>query len=118
MYWFVVIFIFNLDKSRSKGREYQCIKGKLFFTFVLNQFNLLNNLNNTIMKTDAYTKIILTVIAVCLTINLVKGLDLIPSAHAKINDKNLATPQSETVDVRIVDIGWRISPIPVKVVER
>ena len=70
------------------------------------------------MKTDAYTKIILTVIAVCLTISVVKELEIIPSAHAKTNEKNLAAPQSETLDVRIVDIGWRITPLPVKVVER
>ena len=60
------------------------------------------------MKTDLYTKIILTVIAVCLTLILVKEFDLIPSAYASIDPvetTSLLPPISETIDVRIVDIS-------------
>ena len=34
------------------------------------------------MKTDLYTKTILTVIAVCLTVNLLKEFEVIPTAKA------------------------------------
>jgi hypothetical protein len=66
------------------------------------------------MKTDFYTKSILTVIAICLTINVVKDLDLIPSAYASETLKPTASntdyrlvPVNEfnTIDVRIVDIN-------------
>lgn len=60
-----------------------------------------------IMKTDTYTKTILTIIAVCLSINLVQEMDIIPSAYASENDtirKDLPT-LNETIDVRIVDIN-------------
>ncbi len=66
------------------------------------------------MKTDIYTKTILTVIAICLTINVVKDLEIIPSAYAseKINPDKLDSeyrlvPVNEfnTMDVRIVDIS-------------
>lgn len=66
------------------------------------------------MKTDRYTKIILTIIAVCLTINVVKEIDIIPSAYAsegvpvpeKTTEYRLV-PVNEfnTMDVRIVDIN-------------
>ncbi len=61
------------------------------------------------MKTDLYTKTILTIIAICLTINVVKDADLIPSAYAaepelKI-DSSLTPNATETIDVRIVDIN-------------
>ncbi len=66
------------------------------------------------MKSDLYTKIILTVIAVCLTINVVKEIDLIPSVYA--SDNNLSSDTTteyklvpvdnlNTIDVRIVDIN-------------
>ena len=63
------------------------------------------------MKTDLYTKTVLTVIAVCLTINLIGQLDLIPKAHAATdgnsNTEYALVPISdmETIDVRIVDIN-------------
>lgn len=60
------------------------------------------------MKTDLYTKTILTVIAICLTINVVQQLDIIPSAYAseEKDDLNLdLAPITETIDVRIVDIN-------------
>ena len=34
------------------------------------------------MKTDRYTKVILTVIAVCMVINVIEKIDLIPKAYA------------------------------------
>jgi hypothetical protein len=60
------------------------------------------------MKTDLYTKTLLTIIAVCLTINVVQQLDIIPSVHAadKTNAKGLdVSALTETIDVRIVDIN-------------
>ena len=60
------------------------------------------------MKTDLYTKTILTVIAVCLTLNLVQQFELIPSAYASEEKKeiDLGLPNlTETIDVRIVDIN-------------
>jgi len=60
------------------------------------------------MKTDLYTKTVLTIIAICLTINVVQQLDIIPSVYAT-EENNHATldlaPFTETIDVRIVDIN-------------
>ncbi len=63
------------------------------------------------MKTDKYTKIILTVIAICLTMNVIKDFDIFPSAYA--NEKNGSEipngykliPANEAIDVRLVDIN-------------
>ncbi len=67
------------------------------------------------MKTDLYTRTILTIIAFCLTVNLVKELDIIPSAYAAgnttetplVNTEYALVPISDanTIDVRIVDIS-------------
>lgn len=65
------------------------------------------------MKTDLYTKTVLTVIAVCLTINLIGQLDLIPKAHANNESEAVSNTEyalvpltnMETLDVRIVDIN-------------
>jgi hypothetical protein len=66
------------------------------------------------MKTDFYTKTILTVIAICLSIIVVKDLELIPAAHASekgeaatLDSKYKLVPVNEfnTIDVRIVDIS-------------
>ncbi|MEM7085760.1 MAG: hypothetical protein AAF489_06230 [Bacteroidota bacterium] len=60
------------------------------------------------MKTDLYTKTILTIIAVCLSINVIQQLDVIPSVYAtdETNPKGLDVPAlTETIDVRIVDIN-------------
>ncbi|WP_455591722.1 hypothetical protein [Bacteroides sp.] len=68
------------------------------------------------MKTDAYSKIILTIIAVCLAINVLKDMQIIQSAQAKAPETKLVAPQSSTIDVRIV--GWDASsynPVYVKV---
>ncbi|AXG73063.1 hypothetical protein DVK85_01975 [Flavobacterium arcticum] len=42
------------------------------------------------MKTDRYTKIILTVIAACLIVNILEKIDIIPKAYANGSEK--ATP--------------------------
>src|SRR5690554_2900204 len=59
------------------------------------------------MKTDTYTKTILTIIAVCLTINVVKDFEIFPSAYAHNADNNTAVSNveaSSVMDVRLVDI--------------
>jgi hypothetical protein len=69
------------------------------------------------MKTDLYTKIILTIIAVALTINLFKGT--ITPAMAD-NRRYISVPLNTdgTIDVRIKDVDQyafkNIYPIPVK----
>lgn len=40
------------------------------------------------MKTDLYTKIVLTVIAVCLSISTLKNIDIIPKTYAAETKKN------------------------------
>ncbi|GEQ85899.1 hypothetical protein ULMS_14070 [Patiriisocius marinistellae] len=68
------------------------------------------------MKSDTYTKTILTIIAICLTINAVRDFKIIPSAYAgnkttflneNTSTKYQLVPISETntIDVRIVDIN-------------
>lgn len=66
------------------------------------------------MKTDLYTKSILTIIAVCLTINVITQFDFIPSAYASkptnttlVSNEYILVPvnEFETIDVRIVDIN-------------
>lgn len=41
------------------------------------------------MKLDLYTKGVLTVIAICLTINVLKDLDIIPKAYAAETKPNI-----------------------------
>ncbi len=59
------------------------------------------------MKTDRYTKVILTIIAVCLTFNVAKDLEIVPKAYANTTDTttNPLPLPTETIDVRIVDIN-------------
>ncbi|MFT5078012.1 MAG: hypothetical protein ACI836_001226 [Saprospiraceae bacterium] len=65
------------------------------------------------MKTDTYTKTILTVIAVCLSINVIQTLDIIPSAQATTNTPEtleveyhlVPVSPNQVMDVRIVDIN-------------
>lgn len=81
------------------------------------------------MKTDLYTKIVLTVIAVSLSANLVKSLITPAMADSR---KFVSVPvnadgsinvnikkSDETMDVKIVDIDryafFHVSPIEVKV---
>ena len=63
------------------------------------------------MKTDWYLKTVLTVIALCLTILVVRDLDLIPNAHAGSTDGTLPSssiyawvPVNEdgSINVRVV----------------
>ena len=73
------------------------------------------------MKTDLYTKIVLTVIAVCLTINVVKELNVVQPVNAKTNETKLAAPESSVVEVKIVGVGTDLStslPLPVKIVNK
>lgn len=68
------------------------------------------------MKTDAYTKIVLTIIAICLTFNVIKELEIVQSVQAKTNELNLVSPQSSVIDVKIVDwSGLYYNPIPVTI---
>ena len=66
------------------------------------------------MKTDLYTKSILTIIALCLTINVVSEFEIIPAAYASDSSitpnssteyKVVPVSEFETLDVRIVDIN-------------
>lgn len=68
------------------------------------------------MKTDFYTKTMLTVIAICLTVIVVKDIQIIPSAYAleeNVSNKDTNSTEyrlvpvsnMETLDVRIVDIN-------------
>ena len=44
------------------------------------------------MKTDSYTKIVLTIIAVCLLINILEKLELFPKAYAGATTAKAVTP--------------------------
>jgi hypothetical protein len=67
------------------------------------------------MKTDLYTKTILTIIALCLTINILRDVEILPAAYAtentydatKVSKEYALVPISaaNTIDVRIVDIN-------------
>jgi hypothetical protein len=64
------------------------------------------------MKTDKYTKTILTIIAICLTINVVKDFEIFPAAYANAPEKASEipvgyklVPNNEVMDVRLVDIN-------------
>jgi hypothetical protein len=86
------------------------------------------------MKTDFYTKTILTVIAICLTINVLKDFDFIPKAYATENNKtelNMPTNKNYglvplntngTIDVNIKSCdSWALQwafgtyPVPVEI---
>ena len=62
------------------------------------------------MKSDMYTKVILTIIAICLTINIIQEWKIIPEANASSTPetskyKLVPLDDSNTIDVRIVDIN-------------
>lgn len=62
------------------------------------------------MKTDVYTKIVLTIIAVCLVIIVFKNINFVPEARAVP-----AVPQArEVIDVRLVEVGYSVE-VPVKI---
>lgn len=74
------------------------------------------------MKTDLYTKIVLTVIAVALTLNLVKDFDWITSAKAEtaVTKPNIVASKTEgVIDVNIVSVDgssvrWEGLPVTIK----
>ncbi|MFT4802708.1 MAG: hypothetical protein ACI93N_002489 [Flavobacteriaceae bacterium] len=66
------------------------------------------------MKTDLYTKTVLTIIAICLTLNVISEYEIFPSAYASesetsskdnLNSRLVSLSNLETIDVRIVDIN-------------
>ncbi|WP_026450158.1 hypothetical protein [Aequorivita capsosiphonis] len=64
------------------------------------------------MKTDKYTKTVLTIIAICLSINVAKDFNFIPSAFAnetektpQIPDGHIIVPENQVMDVRLVNIN-------------
>ena len=67
------------------------------------------------MKTDLYTKIVLTVIAIALIANFFKNNDVISSAYASQNNQIQALPaQKEIIDVNIVSVS---KPIDVNLMQ-
>jgi len=61
------------------------------------------------MKTDVYTKIVLTVIAIALVANFFKGTDIVTSAQAQtvqqpVNAAPAINQQPQAIDVNIVSI--------------
>lgn len=63
------------------------------------------------MKTDVYTKIVLTVIAVCLVVIVFRNINFIPTAQAVP-----AVPQQrDVIDVRLVGVGYNVQlPVEIK----
>ena len=70
------------------------------------------------MKTDFYTKTVLTVIALCLTIIVLKQVDIIPKAYAGSPETNLKpymnyglVPLNEdgSIDVKIISGSDKIN---------
>jgi len=57
------------------------------------------------MKTDFYTKVILTVIALALTINLLKDFNVVTPAQASLPAPAVATQNSGVMDVNIVQVN-------------
>ena len=68
------------------------------------------------MKTDRYTKVVLTIIAVCLSINTLSRMEIIPSAYANNPTDLLINPETPRyglvplnedglIDVNIKDIS-------------
>ena len=69
------------------------------------------------MKTDFYTKTVLTVIAICLTIIVLKEVEIIPKAYAGPSENNLNTSMNYglvplnkdgSIDVKIVSSSDKI----------
>ena len=54
------------------------------------------------MKSDIYTKIILTIIAICLTFNVLKDLDIVTVAKADVKNVN-----TTIIDVNIKEVNGR-----------
>jgi hypothetical protein len=73
------------------------------------------------MKTDLYTKIILTIIAVVLTVNLFKS-SISPAKADARKYVTLPVKPDGTINVRIVDCSMSLTgqndPLPVKVTNK
>lgn len=64
------------------------------------------------MKTDCYTKIVLTVIAVCLVVIVFRNIDFVPTAQA-VQTVPAVLP-SDVVEVRLVGVDYGVE-VPVKI---
>lgn len=75
------------------------------------------------MKTDVYTKCVLTVIAVCLAILVLRGINIFPDAKASdmpdisLNPDNIKTNWDGSVSVRIVGVDNVTVPVALKEVK-
>jgi len=73
------------------------------------------------MKTDLYTKIILTIIAVVLTLNLVKG-SITPAMADNKRYVTIPVNADGTINVKITDCDrdafFNAQPIPVRVTNK
>lgn len=66
------------------------------------------------IKTDLYTRIVLTVIAVVLTLHLVKDINFVGEANAA--PQSFAAQTDGVIDVNIVQVdGKRVDNLPVKI---
>jgi hypothetical protein len=108
---------------------YAGVSALVYLSSFMPILGLVKPLSITFMKTDLYTKVILTVIAIVLTLNLLKGsstpamadtkkfvsIPVNPDGSINVNINKV----NETMDVNIksVDRGafYYVSPIPVKV---
>lgn len=72
-------------------------------------------------KTDLYTRIVLTVIAVALVGHLIKDIDLVSKAQASEPPTSPSVEKREVIDVNIVQVAGRdvsrnsLDAIPVNV---
>lgn len=64
------------------------------------------------MKTDVYTKIVLTVIAVCLVVIVFRNIDFVPTAQA-VQTVPAVLP-SDVVEVRLIGVDYGVE-VPVKI---
>lgn len=70
------------------------------------------NFNIIFMKTDVYTKIVLTVIAVCLVVIVFRNIDFVPTAQA-VQTVPAVLP-SDVVEVRLIGVDYGVE-VPVKI---
>ncbi len=57
------------------------------------------------MKTDRYTKVVLTVIAICLVVNILEKIDIIPKAYANGSDNDMSPINSNYAIVPVNEDG-------------
>ncbi len=71
------------------------------------------------MKVDIYTKIILTVIAMCLTVIVLRDIDIVSEAQAQARARELASGE-DVINVQLVGIKkthrapWDKLPVEIK----